>query len=410
MLYDNAQLLHLLASAWAATGELLFRERAAETVAWLGGRCWRTAPSPPRSTPTARARRAGSTSGRPTRSTRCWAPTLRPSALAYGVTASGNWEGNDVLNRLHEPGLPGPAEAERCAAAGELLLEARERRVRPGRDDKVLADWNGLMISALAKAAGRLASAAGWTLRRAPFAGVLSHPRRRRPPAHSGREGRRLPTAFLDDYAQMSLAAVTLFEHTGDAGTSTMPAPGSPVPCRLRDPDLAPPPEPAAAGLIVRPLSAQDGPYPLATAPCPGRGRALVPHRRRRHRRRADAILAAFAGEARRNPFAHATLLAGVAYPRACGPDRGRRRTGGPGRDRAPGPARPRPRPTASSTPRHPRRAAARPPRAREAASPAGPRPTSAWARSARHRSPTPTPCANGCSAARRRCDALTRR
>ena len=46
--------------------------------------------------------------------------------------------------------------ASLLARSRRILLEARERRNRPGRDDKVLADWNGLMIAALAKASGQL--------------------------------------------------------------------------------------------------------------------------------------------------------------------------------------------------------------------------------------------------------------
>ncbi len=59
------------------------------------------------------------------------------------------------LNILHRVmNLPGWTEAEEPAFTRQkqILREAREQRVRPGRDDKVLADWNGLMIAALANA------------------------------------------------------------------------------------------------------------------------------------------------------------------------------------------------------------------------------------------------------------------
>ena len=145
------------------------------------------------------------------------APTFR---LAYGVTDAGNWEGHNVLNRLHEPGLPAPEEAERLARdAGERLLAARERRIRPGRDDKVLADWNGLMIAALAEAAGQLGQPdwlrAGRATPSRPSCAHMSDGDRL---FHSWRAGRRLPMAFLDDYAQMSRAALALFQQTGEPG------------------------------------------------------------------------------------------------------------------------------------------------------------------------------------------------
>ena len=168
MLYDNAQLLHLLASAWAATGELLFRERAAETVAWLEREMLEDG---------AFAASLDADSEGEEGKFYVWTADeidalLGPDApafrLAYGVTANGNWEGKTILNRLHEPGLPGPAEADTLRRCRQSLLEARERRVRPGRDDKVLADWNGLMVWALAEASGLLARPTGWTVRRAP--------------------------------------------------------------------------------------------------------------------------------------------------------------------------------------------------------------------------------------------------
>ena len=80
-------------------------------------------------------------------------------AAQYDVTAEGNFEGHNILNRLKD--LPRSMErcrgrAPRCGAPlamlrGKLLKE-REKRIRPGLDDKVLADWNGLMIAALANA------------------------------------------------------------------------------------------------------------------------------------------------------------------------------------------------------------------------------------------------------------------
>src|SRR4029077_20313403 len=70
---------------------------------------------------------------------------------AYDVTPAGNWEGRTILHRVTPRGS---AEEEiALARSRQVLFEARTRRVRPGRDDKVLADWNGLAIAALARAA-----------------------------------------------------------------------------------------------------------------------------------------------------------------------------------------------------------------------------------------------------------------
>jgi len=77
---------------------------------------------------------------------------------AYDVTAAGNWEGLTILRRVrsdtdlavkHE--RPRDQVAETLAAARTELLRARDERPQPGRDDKVLASWNGLMIGAFAE-------------------------------------------------------------------------------------------------------------------------------------------------------------------------------------------------------------------------------------------------------------------
>ncbi len=68
----------------------------------------------------------------------------------YGVTAAGNFEGANILHRPLRGDLERP---EAVARARSALFEARLRRVRPGLDDKVLTEWNGLFLSTLAQAA-----------------------------------------------------------------------------------------------------------------------------------------------------------------------------------------------------------------------------------------------------------------
>lgn len=72
------------------------------------------------------------------------------AAVAFGVTADGNFEGG--RNVLHVPSGVPRTELGDLAAFRDELLAARERRVRPDLDDKVLCSWNALMISALAEA------------------------------------------------------------------------------------------------------------------------------------------------------------------------------------------------------------------------------------------------------------------
>ena len=75
-------------------------------------------------------------------------PSTRALAAYWGVVPQGNWEGRNVLS------VAGPAPAaELIERARAALLAARERRVRPGRDEKQLAAWNGMALRALATAA-----------------------------------------------------------------------------------------------------------------------------------------------------------------------------------------------------------------------------------------------------------------
>src|SRR5450759_4839839 len=152
MLYDNAQLLELLALAYQRSGKELFRQRARETVEWLA-----------REMTTSEGAFAASLdadSEGEEGKFYVWSraeieqilgPDAADFAVQYDVTAAGNFEGHNILNRLKH--LPrSKDDAARFSMLRGKLLEYREKRVRPGLDDKVLADWNGLMISGLVNA------------------------------------------------------------------------------------------------------------------------------------------------------------------------------------------------------------------------------------------------------------------
>src|ERR1700728_2571944 len=81
-------------------------------------------------------------------------------AQHYDVTVGGNFEGHTILNRL-KPLPRSEADEARLTGLRAKLLAARDGRVRPGLDDKVLADWNGLMIAALVNA-GLMFEAPAW--------------------------------------------------------------------------------------------------------------------------------------------------------------------------------------------------------------------------------------------------------
>ena len=131
----------------------------------------------------------------------------------YDVRPGGNWQGHTILN------VPRPDEATWSVLAGARarLYEVRARRVPPLRDEKILAAWNGLMISGLA-VAGRVLDEPRYiaaAARAADF--VLTHLRgadgelRR-----SFKDGQARHAAFLDDHAFLAAGLIDLYEATFD--------------------------------------------------------------------------------------------------------------------------------------------------------------------------------------------------
>ena len=66
----------------------------------------------------------------------------------YGAKRGGNWEGKNILELIGTP-----EQREKLAGARAKLFGARKARVHPGRDEKVLTSWNGLMMAAFAEVA-----------------------------------------------------------------------------------------------------------------------------------------------------------------------------------------------------------------------------------------------------------------
>jgi uncharacterized protein YyaL (SSP411 family) len=219
MLYDNAQLIELLTSAWQETRSPLFRERVSETIGWLL-RDMRVSSAAFASTLDAESEHEEG-------KYYVWSKAEIDSLLGpdaetfnrfYGVGEQGNWEGRTILNRLQTLSSASPAIESVLARCRKILLEARARRPAPARDDKILADWNGLAIAALTRAA-QVFNRPDW-LQAAWEAWhfitiILKQPGNRL--AHSWRLGQAHP-GTLDDYAQMCRAGLRLHEATGDPG------------------------------------------------------------------------------------------------------------------------------------------------------------------------------------------------
>jgi uncharacterized protein YyaL (SSP411 family) len=161
MLYDQALLARVYLHAWQVTGEARYRQVLDETVGYV----LRDLRQPGGGLASAEDADSEGEEGR----FYVWRPDEIREVLAgdpeaaeaaiewYGVTPSGNFEGSNILHRPVRGDLLRPPAVERARAA---LFAAREDRVRPGLDDKVLAEWNALFLSTLAEAAAATGDAA----------------------------------------------------------------------------------------------------------------------------------------------------------------------------------------------------------------------------------------------------------
>lgn len=217
MLGDNAQLLELFALAASESDDGALRDAAYGIVAWLE----REMVTPEGAYATSLDADQEGVEGK----FYVWSleevtATLSDEGAAlfarlYDIRREGNWEGVSIPNRLDTP-EPTPAEATRLDDLKARLLARRETRVRPARDDKILADWNGLAVAALARA-GILLDEPGWIARaRAVFEAIAETLRDGDGLGHATRAGRHVVPGFASDHAAMMRAALILHEATGD--------------------------------------------------------------------------------------------------------------------------------------------------------------------------------------------------
>ena len=226
MLYDNALLIELLAEAWLVTESPLYAVRIRETIGWLEREMMVAAADG--SGPAAFASALDADSEGEEGKYYVWRAEEIKTLLGddadlfndvYDVGPFGNWEGNTILNRSDDKPLRDSDTETRLEGMRATLLTEREKRIPPGRDDKVLADWNGLMIAALARAGGIFGEASWVELARQAFDFVVTQmtdPIDDNRLRHAWRAGEARHPAVLDDYANMGRAALMLFEATGD--------------------------------------------------------------------------------------------------------------------------------------------------------------------------------------------------
>ena len=222
MLYDNAALLVVYADAWRATGEAAFARAARGIVSWVlrdmraagGGFC----------------SSLDADSEHEEGKFYVWAATdvqaLLPAQawavarLHWGLDRPPNFEHRAWHLRVVRPLVEvaselgiSPATAESCLdQARSTLFAARERRIHPGRDDKVLTSWNALMIGALARAA-RVFDEAAWLSAAQQGIDFLQHTLWREARLLATyKDGRAHLNAYLDDHAYLLAALLELMQ------------------------------------------------------------------------------------------------------------------------------------------------------------------------------------------------------
>lgn len=210
MLYDNAGLVRAYLHALQITGRPLFRTIVEETLDFV----LREMRAPEGGFYAALDADSGGVEG----AFYTWTPAEVEAALgkapdlmtAYGITSRGNLEGRSVLSYRGTV-----SERDRYAAQRRVLLDHREGRVRPSRDDKVIVAWNGLMIASLALA-GRALERDDYVQAARQCADFLLANLR----SDGGRlqhvwiAGQARVPAFLDDHTHLAAGLLALYETT----------------------------------------------------------------------------------------------------------------------------------------------------------------------------------------------------
>ncbi|PYM22508.1 MAG: thioredoxin domain-containing protein [Candidatus Rokuibacteriota bacterium] len=211
MLYDNAQLASLYLHAWLAFGDPECRRVCEETLDYI----LRDMTDPAGGFYSAEDADSEGHEGKfyvwTAEEIRAVLGADAERALAYwGADRGPNFEGKNILY------LPAEPDPESVAPLRARLLEARGRRVRPGRDDKVLAGWNGLACRALAEA-GRALGRADYVaaaVRNAEF--LLTQMRQDGRLLRTWKSGRAHLKGYLEDYAMVAAALIDVYEATFD--------------------------------------------------------------------------------------------------------------------------------------------------------------------------------------------------
>jgi uncharacterized protein YyaL (SSP411 family) len=224
MLYDNALLVHLGAHLWQATKDAEVRRVVEETIHWAT----REMRSPEGGFYASLDADSEGHEGK----FYVWSAEEidevlgddAPLARAYwGVTDEGNFEGRNILfvggDRRAIAAKFSLSETEldaKIARAAAKLYDVRAKRVWPGRDDKILTSWNGLMVRGIAEAARAFQNDSYRTMAVASATFLFDALCRDGRVYRSYKNGQARIAGYLDDYASLGLAALAVYELTFD--------------------------------------------------------------------------------------------------------------------------------------------------------------------------------------------------
>jgi uncharacterized protein len=214
MLYDNALLARVYVDAYRATGDPLYKRIAEETLDFV----MREMRAPDGAFYSTQDADSEGVEGK----FYVWSLDEFRQVVGedwdllagyFDVSAHGNWEETNILHVTREPDeklLP------KIEAARKKLYAAREKRVRPGRDEKILTDWNGLMLRAFAEAASCLGRDDYRAVAEANANFILKTMWDGNRLLHSYKDGRARFNGYLDDYANLVDGLFALYELTFD--------------------------------------------------------------------------------------------------------------------------------------------------------------------------------------------------
>jgi hypothetical protein len=231
----------------------------------------------------------------------------------YDVTKFGNWEKKNILNRLKNPDYLTETEEEQLPSCREKLKTVRDKRIAPARDSKILADWNGLMIAALARAGVALDQPAWVEMAESAFRFVTTNMMDKEGRLyHTWCEGRAGHAGLLEDYANILDAALALYDIAPDPALLMQAENWAGIlnsafwDAAHHGYFMTPP----AAELIVRPRSAHDSALPSGNGTLIGvLVRLYYLTGNAAYLDRAEKTAAAFSGEILYHTFPFATLL-----------------------------------------------------------------------------------------------------